>query len=109
MENSVDTGRGLSVGRTWERCGGSTVGEVRKDVAEGRTSVESLEGHSYHELRLEDILYPIVIKSLIKPLINIESKSDRQSGIKVHQYETLIIESQTSGTLDPGTQNVWDL
>ena len=49
-----------------------------------------------------------MIKSLIKPLINIEFKSDGQSGIKVHQYETLIEESQTSGTLDPGTQNVWN-
>ena len=47
-----------------------------------------------------------MIKSLIKSLINIESKFDGQSGIKVHRYETLIEESQTSGTLDPGTQNV---
>ena len=46
MENPVDIGGGLSVGRTWERCGGSAVGEVRKDVAEGRTSVESREGYS---------------------------------------------------------------
>ena len=46
MENPIDTGGGLSVDRTRERCEGSTVGEVRKDVVEGRTLVESLEGHS---------------------------------------------------------------
>ena len=46
MENPVDTGGGLSVVRTWERCGGSAAGEVREDVTEGRTSVESREGHS---------------------------------------------------------------
>ena len=46
MENSVDTGGGLSVGRTRERCGGSATEEVQKDVVEGQTSVESLEGHS---------------------------------------------------------------
>ena len=50
-----------------------------------------------------------MIKLLIKLLINTESKSDGQSGIKVHRYETLIEESQTSGTLDPGTQNMWNL
>ena len=33
-----------------------------------------------------------MIKSLIKPLINIESKSDRQSGIRDHRYENLIKE-----------------
>ena len=48
--NPIDTRRrscgSLSVGRTWEHCGGSTVGEVRKDVAEGRTLVEPLEDHS---------------------------------------------------------------
>ena len=33
-----------------------------------------------------------MIKSLIKPLINIESKSDGQSGIRDHRYGTLIKE-----------------
>ena len=28
--------------------------------------------------------------------------------IDAHRYETLIKKSQTSGTLDPGIQNVWD-
>ena len=49
-----------------------------------------------------------MIKSLIKPFINTESKIDGQSDIKVHRYEILIEESQTSGTLDPDTQNVWN-
>ena len=58
MKNPVDAGGGLSVGRTWECCRGSAVGEVRRDVAEGRKSVESPEGHSCHKLRLGGILYP---------------------------------------------------
>ena len=61
MENPVDTSGGLSVGRTWERCGGSAVGEVRKDVVEGQTSVESREDHFRHELRLGGILYPTIM------------------------------------------------
>ena len=44
MENRAYTGGSLFIDRTWERCGGSTVGEVRKDVVEGRTLVQSLEG-----------------------------------------------------------------
>ena len=48
--NPIDTcGRccgSLSIGRTWEHCGSSIVREVRKDVAQGRMSVESWEGHS---------------------------------------------------------------
>ena len=58
MKNPADADGGLSIGKTWECCGGSTTREVRRDVVEGRKSVESLEGHSYHELRLEGILYP---------------------------------------------------
>ena len=60
--NPIDTcGRSygsLSVGRTWEYCGSSTVGEVRKDVAQGWTSAESREGHSRYELRLEGYFIP---------------------------------------------------
>ena len=36
----------LSIGSTWEYCRSSTIGEVRKDVAQGRMSAESREGHS---------------------------------------------------------------
>ena len=46
MKNLVDAGRVLSVNRAWERCGGSAAGEARKDVVDGRTLVEFLEGHS---------------------------------------------------------------
>ena len=58
MKNLVDTGGGLSVGKTWECCGGSATREVRRDVVEGRKSVESPKGHSCHKLRLGGILYP---------------------------------------------------
>ena len=35
-----------------------------------------------------------MIKSLIKPLINTESKFGGQSGIRIHRYITLIEKSQ---------------
>ena len=60
--NPIDTcGRScgsLSIGRIRKYCESSTVGEVRKDVAQGWTSAESREGHSRYELRLGGILYP---------------------------------------------------
>ena len=61
MKNPVDAGGGLSVSKTWECYGGSAAREVRREVNEGRKSVESPEGHSYHELRLMGILYPTII------------------------------------------------
>ena len=54
----------LSVSRTWECCGSSTAGEVRKYVAQGRTPAESREGHSRPELRLGGILYPTPVPPL---------------------------------------------
>ena len=60
--NPVDTcGRSygsLSVDRTWEYCRSSAIGEVRKDVAQGWTSAESQEGHSWYELWLEGYFIP---------------------------------------------------
>ena len=58
MKNLVDVGGGLSLGRTRECCGGSTARAVRKDVAEGRKLAESLEGHSWRELRLLGYFVP---------------------------------------------------
>ena len=58
MKNPIDAGGGLSVGRTWEYCGGSAAGEIRKNIAEGQTSVEPLEGHSKYELRLGGYFIP---------------------------------------------------
>ena len=54
-----------------------------------------------------------MIKSLIKPLIIIESKFDGQLGIRDHRYETLI-KVQISNSkfkiqnFDPDTQNMWN-
>ena len=60
--NPIDTYKrscgSLSVGRTQEYYGSSTVGEVRKDVAQGWTSAESWEGHSRYELRLGGYFIP---------------------------------------------------
>ena len=45
-----------------------------------------------------------MIKLLIKPLINFESKFDGQSGIRDHRYETLIKEFKFEiQNFDPGT------
>ena len=57
MKNPVDAGGCLSVGKTWECCGGLAAREVRKDVVGGWKSVGSPEGHSCHKLRLGGILY----------------------------------------------------
>ena len=58
MKNPIDAGGCLSVGKTWECCGGSTAREVRKDVFGGWKSVGSPEGYSCHELRLGGIFIP---------------------------------------------------
>ena len=78
MVSPAPTGGGSSVGRARERCGGSTAGEVRKDVIKGRASVGPLEGHSSHELRLGGILYPTPVSLL--PSLNFERKKYREMG-----------------------------
>ena len=79
--NPIDTcGRScgsLSISRTWEYCGSSTVGEVRKDVAQGRTPAESWEGHSWYELRLGGYFIPnryFIVNYHMNELLGISSE-----------------------------------
>ena len=65
MKNPIDAGGVLSVSKTWECGGGSAAQEVGRDVAGGRESDGSPEGHSHHELQLEGILYPTPVPVLL--------------------------------------------